>query len=258
VSEIHVECDERGVATVWLANPGHLNALTDGMIIGLCEEFAKLAGDTACRAIVMRGRGGVFCAGRELRDVKALQAAGSDAIAAMYGHMEKMNEAIYDSPHPVIAVVEKYALGIASMLVAWSDIALAENGALLGYPEVHHGITPYGAIPTMLNTMSQKAMLDLLLTGRKVTASEAVRLGLLTRSVPDDQLLAELDRVLADIFQGSAEAIRRSKQFTRRCETLTYRQGIVAATERAIEGIGSPEMRSGIAAFVDKHKPKWT
>ena len=258
MSEIHVERDERGVATVWLGNPGHLNALTDGMIVGLCEEFTALADDAECRAIVMRGRGGVFCAGRELRDVKALQAAGREAAATMYDYMEKMNEAIYDSPHPVIAVVEKYALGIASMLVAWSDLALAEDGALLGYPEVHHGITPYGAIPTMLNTMSQKAMLDLLLTGRKVAAPEAVRLGLLTRSVPGDQLEAELDSVLADIFQGSAEAIRQSKRFARRCETLTYRQGIAAATERAIEGIGSPEMRSGIAAFVDKRKPKWS
>ena len=56
----------------------------------------------------------------------------------------------------------RYAFGIATMLVSWSDIALAEEGAMFGYPEVHHGITPYGAVPTMLNMMNQKAMLDLL------------------------------------------------------------------------------------------------
>ena len=256
VSEIQVERNDRGVATVWLSNPRHLNALSNSMIIGLCEELPRLADDTTCRAIVMRGRGGVFCAGRELGDVKALQSAGIDDVARMYGYMQKMNEVIYYSPHPVISVIEKYAFGIATMLVSWSDIALAEEGAMLGYPEVHHGITPYGAVPTMLNTMNQKAMLDLLLTGRRISAAEALRLGILTRTVPADQLAAELDRVLEDIFRGSAGAIRRSKLFVRECETLTYQQGIVAATDKSIRGVGLPEMRKGIDAFLDKQKAK--
>jgi methylglutaconyl-CoA hydratase len=258
VSELQVERSDHGVATIWLSNPKHLNALSNSMIIGLCEELPRLADDMSCRAIVMRGRGGVFCAGRELGDVKALQGADLGAIEKMYGYMQKMNEVIYYSPHPVISVVEKYAFGIATMLVSWSDIALAEEGALFGYPEVHHGITPYGAVPTMLNTMNQKAMLDLLLTGRKISAAEALRLGILTRAVPADQLAGELDSVLQDIFRGSAAAIRRSKQFVRECETLTYPQGMAAATGKSILGVGLPEMRKGIAAFLDKQKAKWS
>jgi enoyl-CoA hydratase/carnithine racemase len=171
----------------------------------------------------------------------------------MYGYMQKMNEVIYYSPHPVISVVEKYAFGIATMLVSWSDIALAEDGAMLGYPEVHHGITPYGAIPTMLNTMNQKAMLDLLLTGRKIAPPRRCGSASSPRRAAD-QLAGELDRVLDDLFRGSAGAIRRSKQFVRECETLTYRQGIAAATDKSIQGIGLPEMRNGVAAFLDKHK----
>lgn len=257
VSEIKVERSDQGVATVWLDNPGHLNALSDSMIVGLCEELPRLADDGTCRAIVIRGRGGVFCAGRELRDVKALQDGARDAVERMYGCMQKMNEVIYYSPHPVITVVEKYAFGIATMVVSWSDIALAEEGAMFGYPEVHHGITPYGAVPTMLNMMNQKAMLDLLLTGRKIGAAEALRLGILTRAVPADQLAGALDDVLQNIFRGSAAAIRRSKQFVRECETLTYQQGIAAATDKSILGVGLPEMRKGIDAFLDKQKTKW-
>ena len=256
MSEIQVERSNRGVATVWLNNPKHLNALSNSMIIGLCEELPRLADDGSCRAIVMRGRGGVFCAGRELGDLKALQSAGPDEVARMYAYMQKMNEVIYYSPHPVISIVEKYALGIATMLVSWSDIALAEEGAMLGYPEVHHGITPYGAVPTMLNMMNQKAMLDLLLTGRKIRAAEALRLGILTRAVPVEQLAGELDRVLDDIFRGSAGAIRRSKAFVRECETLTYQQGIAAATDKSIQGIGLPEMRNGVDAFLGMQKAK--
>src|SRR6185503_12760746 len=214
----------------------------------------RLADDGSCRAIVIRGRGGVFCAGRELGDVKALQSGERDAVERMYGYLQKMNEVIYYSPHPVISVVEKYAFGIATMLVSWSDIALAEEGAMFGYPEVHHGITPYGAVPTMLNMMNQKAMLDLLLTGRKIGADEALRLGIITRAVPIDQLARELDDVLQHLFRGSAAAIRRSKQFVRECETLTYQQGMAAATEEAVLGVGSLEMRNGIDAFLDKQE----
>jgi len=258
VSEIQVERSEQGVVTLWLSNAGHLNALSNSMIIGLCDELPRLAGDATCRAIVLRGRGGVFCAGRELGDVKALQGAGLDAAERMYGYMQKMNEVIYYSPHPVISVIEKYAFGIATMLVSWSDIALAEEGAMFGYPEVHHGITPYGAVPTMLNMMNQKAMLDLLITGRKIDAAEALRLGIISRVIAPGQLGGEVDKVLAEIFRGSAAAIRRSKQFVRECETLTYGQGIAAATDKSILGVSLPEMRKGIAAFLEKKKADWS
>jgi enoyl-CoA hydratase/carnithine racemase len=248
--QIQTERDDRGVVTLWLNNPRHLNALSNRMVIGLCEEMARLADDRTCRAIVLRGRAGVFCAGRELRDLKALQSAGADEIARMYRYMQRMNEAIYHAPHPTISVVERYALGIATMIVTWTDIALAEEGAILGYPEVHHGITPYGAVPTMLNAMSQKAMLDLLLTGRRIDAAEAVRLGIVTRAVPADRLAEQLDAVLADLLAGSATAIARTKQFVRRCETLTYQQGVEAATDRSIQGVGAPEMRERLSTFL--------
>jgi len=251
-TRVHEERDGRGVVTLRLDNPGRLNALSDAMVIGLCEAMARLAGDDSCRAIVLRGRGGVFCAGRDLRDLEALQSAGRDEVARMYDHMQRMNEFIYHAPQPTISVVERYALGIATMIVSWTDIALAEEGALFGYPEVRHGITPYGAVPTMLNTMGRKAMLDLLLTGRRVEAGEAARLGIVTRAVPAQQLDDDLEAVLGDLLAGSAEAIRRSKRFVRACETLTYQQGLNAATDKAVLAIGAPEMRHGLSRFLDR------
>jgi enoyl-CoA hydratase/carnithine racemase len=251
---IDVERDARGVVTVWLNNPRRRNALSNAMVIALGEELPRLAGDESVRAVVLRGRGGVFCSGRDLADLQALQAAPPDAVEAMYGHLQRMNEAIYHSPHPVIGVIEKYALGIGAMLATWTDIALAEDGALFGYPEVHHGITPYGAVPTLLNTLGQKAMMDLLLTGRRLRADEAARLGVITRAVPAERLEAEIEAVLTDLFRGSAAAIRKSKQFVRQCETLGYAQAIALATEKHIAGIRMPEMRAGVAAFVEQRK----
>ena len=247
---IHVERGPDGVVTIWLDNPRHRNALSNAMIIGLAEAFPRLADDPACRAIVLRGRGGVFSAGRQLHDVMALRDADASAIASIYGWMQKMNEVIYGSPHPVVALVERYAFGIATMLVTWCDIAIAETSAQLGYPEVRHGITPYGAVPTMLNTMSQKAMLDLLLTGRRIDATEALRMGIVSRVVAAEALEATLRGVLDDLTAGNPAAIRRSKQFVRDCETLSYGQGIAAATDKAILGARSPDLQQGVAAFV--------
>jgi enoyl-CoA hydratase/carnithine racemase len=187
-----------------------------------------------------------------------MQQAAPAEIAKVYGSLQALNEAVYFSPHPVIAVVERYAFGIATMLVSWCDIALSEDMALFGYPEVHHGITPYGAVPTMLNTMNQKAMLDLLLTGRRIDAAEALRLGILTRVASAERLEAELEDVVGYLLRGSPAAIRRSKAFVRQCETLSYREGIDAATDRAIDALGAPELRKGLAAFLAKREADWS
>ncbi len=258
MSDYQLEVDERGVASFWFDNPKHHNALSDSMVIGLCEELPRLAADENCRAIVLRGRNGVFCAGRELRDVQALQGASPDVVARMYDYMQKMNEVIYYAPQPVIAVTEKYALGIATMIATWADITLAAEGTLFGYPEVHHGITPYGAMPTLLNAMNQKALTELLLTGRRIEAEEAVRVGIATRVVAADGLDAELENVLGLLFKGSPAAIRKSKRFLRECEVLTYQQGMAAATDKAILGVSMPEMRAGISAFLDKKAADWS
>jgi enoyl-CoA hydratase/carnithine racemase len=110
----------------------------------------------------------------------------------------------------------------------------------------------------MLNAMNQKAVMDLLLTGRRIDAVEAVRLGIVTRAVPEGTLDDALEAVLGDLFRGSAEAIAKSKAFVRTCETLTYRQGIEAATDKAILGVSMPETRQGIGAFLDKRKAGWS
>jgi enoyl-CoA hydratase/carnithine racemase len=104
----------------------------------------------------------------------------------------------------------------------------------------------------MLNTMSQKAMLDLLLTGRRIDAAEALRAGIVSRVVAREALDDTLRSVLADLLAGNAAAIRRSKQFVRACETLTYGQGIAAATDKAILGARSPDLQRGVAAFVTR------
>ena len=250
MSGIDIDRDERGRVTLWLSNPARRNALSNVMVRQLCEAMAALAGDDTCRVVVLRGRDGVFCAGRDLHDLGELQKAPPAEVERMYDLMEEMNRSIYFSPRPVVAVVERYAYGIAAMLAAWADIAIAEDTATFGYPEVRRGIVPFGAAPTMLKTMSQRAIMDLILTGRRVTAAEAVQLGLITRTVPSDALDAALDATVEDLMAGDPTAIAGIKTFVRECEALSYDQGIRAATARAKAGTGNSAISNGIGSFL--------
>jgi methylglutaconyl-CoA hydratase len=104
----------------------------------------------------------------------------------------------------------------------------------------------------MRETLGRKALFDLLFTGRRIGAAEAVRIGIATRAVPAAGLEAEVGQVIGDILAGSAAAICNSKAFVRESEALGYRQAVQKATERHIAGIRAPELKAGLAAFLGR------
>ena len=133
---VHNDRRADGVAVLTLDNPAHRNALNDGMIEALIAAFGALSRDRSCRAILLRGAGGEFCAGREIGDLLALQEAGLERIHAAYHRLRELNEAIYYCPKPVVAALDRYALGAGIMLATLADIAIAAEDCLIGYPEV--------------------------------------------------------------------------------------------------------------------------
>lgn len=256
-SEIRMECDDRGVAVLHIHNPEHRNALNDALIESLVHYFNTLDQDPECRVVVLRGTGGIFCAGRELRDLRRLQQSSLNQIEAVYERLRRLNEAIYFCRKPTVAVLEKYAFGAAATIVSWCDIALAEEGMQLAYPEVHHGITPAPAMMALIRGVSRKAAMDLVLTGRRVDAHEARDMGLVSRVVPASRLEATLGETLASLLRGSPEALRRTKEFVWHCEEAGLRAGMTSAVQSISVGLASPEAGEGIAAFFDKRHPNW-
>ena len=255
--DIGVDLDERGVGTIWIDNPEHRNAMNNGLIEALVRAFERLGADPACRVVVLRGRGGLFCAGRELRDLRALNEAPLDRIEAAYERLRRVNEVIYFCPKPTVCVIERYALGLGATLVSWCDMAIAESGAQLAYPEVHHGITPAPAVMALLRGTGRKATMDLLLTGRRIRMDEALSLGLVSRSVPPERLETVLRETLTALLRGSPEALRRTKEFIWHSEDAGHRAGMASAVASISVGLVSPQTRDGIGAFLDKREPSW-
>jgi len=239
--KIDLERRGDGVATLWIDNPAHRNALNNTLIDALTGHYKALGADAACRAIIVRGRGGIFCAGRELRDLRALQD----------------NEAVWFCPRPTVALVQKYAFGAGATLTSWCDIALAENEALFAYPEVHHGFPPSPALMALFLAVGRKKAMELILTGRRIDAVEADRIGLVTRAVPAASLEEELEKILAGLVRGGPDAIKRTKEFVWHADETGHRAAMTSAVDSISLGLAAPQAREGIAAFFDKRRPKW-
>ena len=255
--KIDIERRSDGVATLWIDNPAHRNALNNTLIDALTGHYRALAMDAGCRAIVVRGRGGIVCAGRELRVLRALQDASNDTIVATYDKLKALNEAVWFCPRPTVALVEKYAFGAGATLTSWCDIALAENEALFAYPEVHHGFPPSPALMALFLAVGRKKAMELILTGRRIDAVEADRIGLITRAAPAAALEDELEKILAGLVRGGPDAIKRTKEFVWHSDEAGHRAAMTSAVDSISLGLASPQAREGIAAFFDKRRPKW-
>jgi len=254
---ITTDIDARGVATVSIDNPEHRNAMNDALIIALIEAFEQLAKQPDVRVVLLRGSGGIFCAGRELRDLQRLNQSPLSDIEAAYERLRRVNEVIWYCPVPTVCVIEKYALGLGATLVTWCDMAIAESDALIAYPEVLHGITPSPVVGALLRGVNRKSMMDLVLTGRRVSTAEAVQMGLINRAVPREALQADVDQTVAHLLRSSPSALRRVKQFMWASEDASHRSIIASAVAPVSIGLMSEETRDGIGAFLEKREPRW-
>lgn len=247
----HVEIESvgDGVSIVWIDNPSQKNALNNELIVQLRDAFRQLNADDSCRIAVLRGRGGIYCAGRNLRDVLSLQSSEPGVSAERYTELRQLNEAIHYCRKPTIAVIETFAFGAGITVASWCDIVIAADDAVISYPELGHGIPPSPAIPALMNAVSRKVAMDLILTGRRISAGEAQAIGLITRSVAKDALEAELRDLLDRILKGSQGTIERTKDFIWLAEDASHRSAIASAVDSISLGVLSRDTKARIEAF---------
>lgn len=253
--QVHIERRGDGVLVLTLDNPAHRNALNDGMIEMIIEAFGTQA--RASRAILLRGSGGMFCAGREINNLLALQEAGMETIHAAYHRLRELNEAIYYCPRPVVAALDRYALGAGIMLATLADIAIAAEDCLIGYPEVKLGIPPTQTTIGLIRGVHRKTVMDLVLTARNIRGAEAARMGLVTRAVAPEALGAEIEATLAMLVANGPEAMARTKELIWKTEDADHRSALSVGTDVISVAVATAEAREGVAAFLAKRKPNW-
>lgn len=249
------ERDERGVHTLTLNTPKAFNALSEAMLEALSKELRAVEQDEAARVLVIAAAGKAFCAGHNLKEMKAHP---SEAYyRQLFAQCSKMMMQIQQLAVPVIARVQGLATAAGCQLVAQCDLAVATQEARFGVNGIDVGLfcaTP--SVPLVRNVPTKVAM-EMLLTGEFISADEAQRRGLVNRVVAADALDAEVEKLVAAILAKPREAIAMGKAvFYKHRET-----GIEAAYQLAGQtmacNMAHAVAQEGVQAFIDKRAPSW-
>jgi enoyl-CoA hydratase/carnithine racemase len=247
--------DARGVHTLTLNTPRSFNVLSQAMLSALQAELEQIAADPRARVVVIGAVGRAFCAGHDLKEMKAHPDLAY--YQALFARCSKLMLAIRALEVPVIARVHALATAAGCQLVAQCDLAVAAEGATFGVNGIDVGLfcaTPGVALSR--NILPKQAM-EMLLTGDFIDAGEAKARGLVNRVVPTEALDAEVAALVDRILQKPREAIAMGK-------TLFYRQletGLAAAYQMAGQtmacNMAAEVAQEGVQAFIDKRPPTW-
>ena len=243
---------DRGVLTLTLNRPDKRNALSGALIDALATGIADAELDSNVRVVCLRGAGKDFCAGadlRELLDSADHSLAENEADALKLG---RLFLALRSLPKPVVAVVQGRALAGGAGLATACDLVVAAESASIGYPEIRRGFVP-AMVTTMLRRLvGERVAFDLIATGRVLSASEALELGLISRVVQDPALQDEAIKVLAGLTETSSTALALSKQLLYEQDGLSFAQGIALGARVNAAARATPDFKSAIAAFLDR------
>jgi enoyl-CoA hydratase/carnithine racemase len=212
------------VAWITLNRPRVLNVYNIQMRDDLTEVFSAIRDDAEVRVMVLRGAGRAFCAGADLTEFGT---APSPTAARRIRFARDVWGVLDALPLPTIASMHGFAFGSGVELALFCDLRIAAEGTVLGFPEARLGMIPAaGGSVTLPRATGAGPALDLLLTGRRVDAVEALRLGVLSRVVPDADLARETDTLVRELLALDDRAMRAIKTSVRRGFDLTLAQAV--------------------------------
>ncbi len=239
---------EGTIARLTLERPQALNALNRAVAEALESALGQLERSRSVGVVIVSGRGRAFCAGNDIAEMPSLGPAEARALSRRW---QKIIDRFARLPQVTIAAVRGYALGGGCMLAAAQDLRVAEASARFGLPEVTLGFNPSYGIARILDVVGGGPARDLLLTGRPVDAAEALRMGLVTRVVPDGELESATNELAAGLAQHPRGGLAATKAIV-----ADIRAGKLgdAAQAYAASLRRDKDARARIAAFVAKRK----
>lgn len=244
------------IATLTLNRPAQRNALSLAMIRALHAALCDVAADADVKVVVIRGNGPAFCAGHDLKEMRANDS--DEALQRTFSECASMMTGIVNLPKPVIARVHGIATAAGCQLVATCDLAIAADDARFATPGVNMGVFCSTPMVALSRNVSRKHAMEMLLTGEMIDAPTAERFGLINRAVAPGDLDKAVDELAARISTRSAVATEFGK-------AAFYKQ-LECPLEEAYEYTGAVMVRNmmthdageGIDAFIEKRQPRWT
>jgi enoyl-CoA hydratase len=249
-ADVHVKTERTngaGIAVVTVDDQRRLNCLSTPLIVSLAEAFARLGEDKALRAVVLTGAGDrAFIGGADLNELGALCA---DSARLFITHLHQACEAIRLCPVPVIGRINGFCLGAGLEVAASCDFRAAAEGAQFGMPEVQMGLPSVIEAALLPGLIGWGRTREMLLTGAMYSATEALAMGLVQKTVPAADLDAAVERWVAAICRATPEAIRSQKALINRWERVSIDEGIYAGIDALSEAYRTGEPQTAIRAF---------
>ena len=247
--------DARGVVTLTLNRPHAFNSLSEALLAGLQQALDDIAEDEQARVVVLAAMGKAFCAGHDLKEMRADPSL--DYYQRLFAQCGRVMMSVQRLPVPVIARVQGIATAAGCQLVAMCDLAVAASDARFAVSGVNLGLFCSTPSVALSRNLPRKVAFEMLVTGEFISATQALEQGLVNRVAAPDRLDAEVESLVASIVAKPRVAVALGKQlFYRQLET-----GIEAAYEDAAQTMACNMMDTsaleGVQAFIEKRPPDW-
>jgi len=248
----------RGSAARLVINrPNQSNALNAEAIDGLLAGLKRAAGDDSIRCVVVTGQGDrAFCSGADL----ASTVAPDETSVGQHhrrGRIGDLLTAIGRHPKPVIARVNGVALAGGFGLMLACDLAVAADDVQMGTPEVNLGLWPFMISAVILRNVPRKVALEMMLTGRRLSASEAARWGMVNHVVPRAELDATVDELAGVMAGKSPLVLRLGKESFYRAQDMGFEEALSYLNAMLSVELQSEDVVEGVSAFLEKRPPSW-
>ncbi len=253
--------DKAEVATLTMNRPKQRNALSAGLMAAMQDALDAAADDKSIKAVVIAGAGPAFCAGHDLREMRAEPGRPNDKLAAyqaLFTQCSRMMLTITRLPKPVIARVHGMATAAGCQLVASCDLAVASTDARFATPGVNIGLFCSTPAVALSRNVGRKQALYMLLTGEPVCAAEAQRMGLVNRAVPPAKLDAETQALARRVASRSPLTVKIGKDGFYRQLEMSLDDAYALVSRVMAENMMAHDAEAGIDAFLDKKpEPEW-
>lgn len=247
--------DNDGVATLTLNRPEARNALSVAMMTAIEDALAAIAADKSVKVVVLAGGGPGFCAGHDLRELRA--SPGRQYYETVFRQCSRMMMAIVDLPQPVIARVHGIATAAGCQLVATCDLAIAAEGARFATSGVNLGLFCSTPAVAVSRAIGRKSALEMLLTGDFIDADEARRIGLVNRVVAASDLDGAVTSLAARIARHLPLTVAMGKESFYRQAEMNLAEAYRDASETMVRNLLERDTAEGVDAFLEKRPPNW-
>eukprot|EP00188_Purpureofilum_apyrenoidigerum_P005216 Plantae.Rhodophyta-Purpureofilum_apyrenoidigerum.ctg6591.p1 GENE.Plantae.Rhodophyta-Purpureofilum_apyrenoidigerum.ctg6591~~Plantae.Rhodophyta-Purpureofilum_apyrenoidigerum.ctg6591.p1 ORF type:complete len:288 (+),score=41.51 Plantae.Rhodophyta-Purpureofilum_apyrenoidigerum.ctg6591:117-980(+) len=250
---LDVESREK-VGLMTLNRPSALNALNSQLCNEIVDAVANFNADLSVGAMVLTGSDRAFAAGADIKEM----ASRSYASARFKHDMGNWISSVANSPKPIVCAVNGFALGGGCELALACDIVLASENAQFGQPEIQLGTIPgWGGTQRLIRAIGKAKAMEMVLTGRRMGATEAESSGLIARVIPANQLLDEAIKVASTIASYSTPVVTAAKECMLEAFNMGLRDGLLFERRQFQSTFALDDQKEGMKAFIDKRSPEW-